>query len=212
MWLILFWLLCTIGVAFERAMYLFGAQQDTDVFIAAVLKFLESKNVKMASYMAKNAKSPLGNIVLKGLHAEHAGADRIQTAMDQQALTELPRMKTRIPYLALFANLSMLCGLFGTIIGLIKSFGAVGGESVDPSDKSRILAEGIAEAMSCTAFGLMAAIIALACFAGLNNWLQVLEDDIHEVTVKVRNTLVDLHQRRQSEEVLLEDADVKDVE
>ena len=30
-------------------------------------------------------------------------------------------------FLALFANLAMLCGLFGTIVGLIRAFGAVGG-------------------------------------------------------------------------------------
>ena len=43
----------------------------------------------------------------------------------------------------------------GTLIGLLKSFAAVGGENVDPSQKVRILAEGISEAISCTAFGLV---------------------------------------------------------
>ncbi|HVY32467.1 MAG TPA: hypothetical protein VHB79_38280 [Polyangiaceae bacterium] len=33
---------------------------------------------------------------------------------------------------------------------MIKAFGAVGGEGVDPSQKARILAEGISEAMNCT--------------------------------------------------------------
>jgi len=46
-------------------------------------------------------------------------------------------------------------GSVGTLIGLVKAFGAVGGESVDPSQKARMLAEGIAEAMNCTAIGLL---------------------------------------------------------
>ena len=46
-------------------------------------------------------------------------------------------------------------GAGGTLLGLIKAFGAVGGESIDPSQKARILAEGISEAMNCTAFGLL---------------------------------------------------------
>jgi biopolymer transport protein ExbB/TolQ len=46
-------------------------------------------------------------------------------------------------------------GAFGTLVGMIKAFGAVGGESVDPSQKARILAEGISEAMNCAAFGLI---------------------------------------------------------
>ena len=39
--------------------------------------------------------------------------------------------------------------------GLIKSLTAVGGESIEPSQKARILAEGISEAMNCTAFALV---------------------------------------------------------
>jgi hypothetical protein len=46
-------------------------------------------------------------------------------------------------------------GAAGTLVGLITAFGAVGGESVDPSQKARILAEGISEAMNCTAFSVM---------------------------------------------------------
>jgi hypothetical protein len=48
-----------------------------------------------------------------------------------------------------------LLGLCGTTVGVIKAFGAVGGESIDPSQKARILAEGISEAMNCTAIGLL---------------------------------------------------------
>ena len=46
-------------------------------------------------------------------------------------------------------------GGLGVLVGLVKAFGAVGGESVDPSQKARILAEGISEAMNCTAFSLV---------------------------------------------------------
>lgn len=55
-------------------------------------------------------------------------------------------------------------GVLGTIVGLIKAFGAVGGESVDPSQKARILAEGISEAMRCTAYGVTAALVAVLGF------------------------------------------------
>ena len=48
---------------------------------------------------------------------------------------------------------SAVFGGFGTVLGLVKAFGAVGGESADPSQKARILGEGIAEAMNCSAMG-----------------------------------------------------------
>lgn len=56
---------------------------------------------------------------------------------------------------ALAVAFAGLAGGGGTLLGLVKAFGAVGGESIDPSQKARILAEGISEAMNCTAFGLL---------------------------------------------------------
>ena len=94
------------------------------------------------------------------------------------------------PEAPFLANLAMLSGLLGTVSGLIVSFGAVSGESVDPSQKARILAEGISEAMNCTAFGLIVALIGLLGFAVLNGKTQGLEDDINEASVRVLNLVV----------------------
>jgi biopolymer transport protein ExbB/TolQ len=44
--------------------------------------------------------------------------------------------------------------------------------------------------MNCTAFGLLAAIIALIGFALLNGKTQTLIDDINEATVQVMNLVV----------------------
>jgi biopolymer transport protein ExbB/TolQ len=89
----------------------------------------------------------------------------------------------------------MLSGLLGTVTGLIMAFGAVSGESVDPSQKARILAQGISEAMNCTAFGLVVAILALIGFAILNGKTQGLEDDINEASVQVLNLIVQNRQK-----------------
>ena len=52
---------------------------------------------------------------------------------------------------SLVAVLAM-SGAFGTLVGLIKAFGAVGGESVDPSQQARILVKGSSEAVNYAAF------------------------------------------------------------
>lgn len=44
----------------------------------------------------------------------------------------------------------------GAALGFAKAFGALGGESVDPSEKARMLAEGISEVMNCMALGVLA--------------------------------------------------------
>ena len=89
-----------------------------------------------------------------------------------------------------FLDAIELSGLLGTVTGLIKSFGAVSGASVDPSQKATILANGISEAMNCTAFGLGVAIIGLIGFAVLNGKTQGIEDDINEASVQVLNLVI----------------------
>ena len=134
------------------------------------------------------------------LTLRHASGRILERERTYLAEAEVPKVvrEARIlltGYLALLANLAMLTGLLGTVSGLITSFGAVSGESVDPSQKARILAEGISEAMNCTAFGLIVAIIALIWFAILNGKTQQLEDDINEASVQVLNLIINNRQK-----------------
>ena len=190
MHLITFWLICGVSVIAERAVYLFGASVNKDVFLATMQKCILAVDVAKSVKMCSAANAPLARIVQAGLVKVNRPDEEVQAAMDEAALREMPKIAKRTGFLALFANLAMLSGLFGTIVGLIKAFGAVGGESVDPSQKARILAEGIAEAMNCTAFGLLSAITALVGFAVLNGKTQTLEDDINESSVQVLNLVV----------------------
>src|SRR6187399_1776427 len=190
MWPILFWSIITIGIIVERALYLFGSSINKDVFLATMQKCILAGDVAKAVKMCSAANAPLARIVQQGLLKVNRPDEEVQAAMDEAALVELPKINKLVGFLALFANLAMLCGLFGTIVGLIKAFGAVGGESVDPSQKARILAEGISEAMNCTAFGLISAITALVGFAFLNGKTQGMEDDINEASVTVLNLVV----------------------
>jgi biopolymer transport protein ExbB len=190
MWIILFWLICSIAVIAERAVYLWGASINKDVFLATMQKCILAGDVAKAVKMASAANAPLARIVQAGLVKVNRPDEEVQAAMDEAALKEMPKINKRTGFLALFANLAMLSGLFGTIVGLIKAFGAVGGESVDPSQKARILAEGISEAMNCTAFGLISAITALSGFAVMQGKTQGLEDDINEASVQVLNLVV----------------------
>ncbi len=190
MWLILFWLICSIAVIVERTVFLMGASINKDMFLATMQKCILAGDIAKAVKMCSAANAPLANIIQAGLLKVNRPDGEVQAAMDEAALSEIPKINKWVGFLAMFANLAMLCGLFGTIVGLIKAFGAVGGESVDPSQKARILAEGISEAMNCTAFGLLSAIVALMGFAFLNNKTQSMEDAINEASVRVLNLVV----------------------
>jgi len=195
MYPIVLWSIITIIVIVERALYLYGSSINKEVFLATMQKCILAGDVAKAVKMCSAANAPLARIVQAGLVKVNRPDEEVQAAMDEAALREIPKIAANTGYLALLSNLAMLSGLFGTIVGLIKSFGAVGGESVDPSQKARILAEGISEAMNCTAFGLMIAIIGLIGYAVLNGKTQKLEDDINEASVQVLNLVVSNRQK-----------------
>ena len=191
MYPIVVWSIITIGIIVERAIVLYSQSSiNKNMFLASMQKCILAGDIAKAIKMCSAANAPLARIVQAGLVKVNRPDEEVQAAMDEAALREMPRISVRTGYLSLLANLSMLSGLLGTVSGLIKSFGAVGGESVDPSQKARILAEGISEAMNCTAFGLGVAIIGLMGYAVLNGKTQQLEDDINEASVQVLNLVI----------------------
>ena len=195
MWIILLWSVFVIAITVERALYLWGGSINKDVFISTMQKCILAGDVQKAVKMCSAANSPLARIVQAGLIKVNRPDEEVQAALDEAALREMPKISQRTPYLGLLSNLAMLTGLFGTVLGLIKSFGAVSKPGVDQAQKATILAEGISEAMNCTAFGLMVAISGLLGFAVLNGKTQGIEDDINEATVQVMNLIVNNRQK-----------------
>jgi biopolymer transport protein ExbB/TolQ len=185
---ILFWMIIAVGVIVERAVYLYRSSINKDVFLATMQKCILAGDIGRAIKLCSAANAPLARIVKGGLMKVNRPDAEVQASMDEAALRELPKIETRTGYLALLANLSMLSGLLGTVIGLIIAFGAVA--NADSASKATMLAKGISEAMNCTAFGLVAALVALIGFAVLNGKTQALIDDINAATVQVMNLVV----------------------
>lgn len=195
MYIILFWLVIAIAIIVERAVYLFRSSINRDAFLSTMQKCILAGDVGRAIKLCSSADSPLARIVKSGLMKVNRADSEVQAAMDETALTEMPRIEQRTGYLALLANLAMLSGLFGTVVGLIGAFGAISNGSVEQSEKATLLANGISEAMNCTAFGLIAAITSLIGFAVLNGKTQSLIDDINGATVQVLNLVVNNRSR-----------------
>lgn len=185
MWPILILSIFSFGLIIERIVYLFRAGMDKRQFMGLMQKLITQGNVAQAIKVCSGTPKPLTRIVQAGLMRVNRSNFEVQAAMDETALREKPLIEKRTGYLAMIGNVATLCGLFGTIAGLIKSFAAVAG--VDPSQKATLLAAGISEAMNCTAFGLLVGIVSLLAFSILNGKTQTILDDIDEVTAQVLN-------------------------
>lgn len=88
---------------------------------------------------------------------------------------ELKRFNQGLPVLDTIITLAPLLGLLGTVTGMIRAFGMLGGAELSAP---AAITGGIAEALIATAFGLGIAIIALIPFNYLNARL---EDARHEL-------------------------------
>ncbi|HJL23692.1 MAG TPA: MotA/TolQ/ExbB proton channel family protein [Polyangiaceae bacterium LLY-WYZ-15_(1-7)] len=188
MYIILFWLVMAFGFIVERSVYLYRSSINKDVFLATMQKCILAGDIGRAIKLCSAANAPLARIVKAGLMKVNRPDAEVQSAMDEAALRELPKIEARTAFLGLFANLAMLSGLFGTVLGLISAFATVAGAT--GAEKATMLAKGISEAMNCTAFGLLSAIVALMGMAVLNGKTQGLLDDINAATVQVMNLVV----------------------
>lgn len=132
--------------------------------------------------LSKVIKACLIKLINRGTDAE------IQAALDEGAMIETPKIEKNIGFLAVFGNVATLVGLLGTISGLIISFAAVA--NADAATKAAKLTAGIAEAMHCTAFGLIVAVPAVMAFAFLHARAQHLIEDINEISIRTLNFIL----------------------
>ncbi|EDY86014.1 protein TolQ [gamma proteobacterium HTCC5015] len=85
---------------------------------------------------------------------------------------EIDELETRLSFLATVGSTSPYVGLFGTVVGIMNSFRALG--QVQQATLSMV-APGIAEALIATAIGLLAAIPAVVAYNRFANQVERLE-------------------------------------
>ncbi|MBE9516405.1 MAG: MotA/TolQ/ExbB proton channel family protein [Proteobacteria bacterium] len=133
--------------------------------------------------------SAVGRLLSMGLARQGAvrRRDDIEIAMEESMMEITPQLEKRTPYVGLFANISTLLGLLGTIMGLIEAFTAVA--NANPAEKADLLSASISVAMNTTAFGLMAGIPLLITHAVLVSKTGEIVDSLEMASVKTLNII-----------------------
>ncbi len=191
-----------LAIFVERAAFLyFQMRLNMDSAFKKVLIPLEKMNFNAAiDECAKIKKHPLGSILKAGLLKADRKDQEIERAMEEKIVSEIPRVKSRINLLTLFANIATLLGLLGTILGLITAFQSV--SAADEAMKQEVLASGISMAMLTTAAGLVVSIPCLGGFYLLNNRGDYLVDKIEEKSLGLANALAAMKQKRTADGTL----------
>jgi biopolymer transport protein ExbB/TolQ len=178
------------AVVAERIIYFYiHCRVNAKALLSQITRLVRSGDAEKARKICSRLKNPLANILESALwhFLQNESDQNIQNAMDEVGLRELPKIQRRTHYISLFANISTLIGLLGTIFGLQAAFSALA--TADPSQKATVLAKGISMAMNTTAMGLMVAIPCMAMFSILGSKANTIIEEIDESSVRLLNFL-----------------------
>lgn len=147
-------------------------------FMSNVQKMVMNNSIENAIRLCRKAKPKLlPGVIAQGLMRANDSAEEISNAMDHAILEALPKVTRLLPFLGTTANVATLCGLLGTLFGLMRSFAAAA--TATGAQKQQLLAEGIAEALIATSFGLGIALAILLAYGILMLKQTAIVDDIN---------------------------------
>jgi biopolymer transport protein ExbB len=178
----------SLAIIAERFFYIYvKSSAGRANFMRNIAQLLQTGRVAEAGHLAASQSFPLAKIISAVLQNKAKGQAAIEKAVDEVYLTEAPRINRYLNLLPAFANIAMLCGLLGTIFGLILAFDAVA--NLPAAQRPQALANGISVVMVNTWTGLATAIPILLLHGLLAMQSERLQEEMEEKAVKVMNLL-----------------------
>ena len=140
-------------------------------FLNGVRKSLHTGDLRTAIDLCAKQRGSAANVIRAGLEryeavrAEGAPKEKIvaetQAAIQEANGLEVPLLERNLIALSTIASIATMVGLLGTVIGMIRSFAALGHTGSVDAQK---LAIGISEALINTAGGLFVAIAGIVAY------------------------------------------------
>ena len=142
---------------------------NTTKFVEDVKAALRNHDLAKAEDLCRKQKGTVGAVVYATLQkykemdkdtllSKEQKLAAIQGTLEEATSLEMPALQQNLPVLATLTTLGTLIGLFGTVLGMIKSFQAL---SASGAPDSTELSTGISEALVNTALGIATAALAL---------------------------------------------------
>ena len=196
--------LTVIVLSVERGIALSSAKGKGSIpkFVQNVKAALAKGDIDGAQALCKKQRGSVANVVANAL-IKYKEMDQntiltkeqkltsLQQAVEEATALEMPALQQNLPIVATLTTLGTLVGLLGTVMGMIKSFSALGagGGSVD----SMALSVGISEALINTAFGIATGAFAVISYNYYTNKIDHLTYAIDEIGFSIVQTFSATH-------------------
>ncbi|MBM4158146.1 MAG: MotA/TolQ/ExbB proton channel family protein [Ignavibacteria bacterium] len=158
-----------ITFTIERSLSLSKAKGkgQIETFLKSVQIDLKDGNIESALSRCDKQKGSIANILKQGLERyqvlvmdQSMDAEKkmgeVSRAIEEALLLEIPLLEKNLVALSTIASVSVLVGLFGTVLGMIRAFQAL---ATAGTPNAAELSLGISEALINTAGGLFGAIV-----------------------------------------------------
>ncbi len=156
-------LLMTIVFSIERFFVISkaGGKGSLDKFVAQVKSDVAAGDINVAIDACDNQQGSVANAIRsalvkyqevkkEGFDSEQA-EEAIQKEIEQATSLEMPMLEKNMTIVATLVSIGTLTGLLGTVTGMIKAFS---GLATAGAPDQAALANGISEALICTATGI----------------------------------------------------------
>jgi biopolymer transport protein ExbB len=141
-------------------------------FVKQVQKLLSEGKIQEAIQACDKNKSSVANVMKAGLIKyqdllKDTSLEKeqkilaIQKEFEEASALELPMLSKNLVILSTIASISVLIGLIGTVLGMIRAFAALASAG---SPDALALATGISEALINTAFGISGSTLAIILY------------------------------------------------
>lgn len=196
-------LLTVIALSVERYFALRSAfgRGSLVKFVANIKDALSAGDLQKAHAICDKQRGSVANVVTSTLTKYEEVEDNttlskeqkilaIQKELEEATALEMPMMQQNLPIIATITTLGTLFGLLGTVVGMIRSFQALGaGGGTD----SVALSTGISEALVNTAFGILTGALAVISYNYFTNKIDKLTYSLDEVGFSIVQTFAATH-------------------
>ena len=189
MWPILLCSIIGLAVVIDRYIVIRKAKINVPAFMVRIRGFIKKKDISGAVSYCMEEKSPIANVVRKGLKKYKLGHERVKDSIENAGSQEVSKLEKGLPILASVSCIAPLLGFLGTVTGMISAFMRI--EDLQGSANPSDLAGGIWEALITTAFGLIVGIPALALYNYFVSAVKKLVGEIEMVANDVVDTVQD---------------------
>ncbi|MDD5308509.1 MAG: MotA/TolQ/ExbB proton channel family protein [Deltaproteobacteria bacterium] len=174
MWLLVCLSIILITVMIERGIYFFGMRPDISSLVTELGRLLRVKDIAGARKLVEGLKGVAPAVAASMLEVADQGPAAAEEAAMGAVTRERIRLERNLVFLGTVGNNAPFIGLFGTVIGIIRSFHDL---SLNTQGGAGTVMAGISEALVATAIGLLVAIPAVVAFNVLQRRIKTLLAD-----------------------------------